>query len=281
MLYLSTEEIDRFIKEDVPYFDLTSHLLGIKDQPGKITYFIREDSVVCGTEEVKEIFKKLNIECTFSIPSGEKVSKNDVLISGTGKAEDLHTAWKVGQNILDHCSGIAAQTRRMVDIGNSAEPKVAILTTRKGFPGTKALAIKSVLSGGGFPHRLGVSETVLIFKQHMNFIGGLDGLAKKIGEIKQYCCEKKIIAEAESPEEGLKLAEMGVDGIQFDKLKPEALKEAVAQIRKKAPHVSLLAAGGINEGNIAEYVKTGVDGVVTTSLYSAKPADVGVRLEML
>ena len=281
MVYLSSEEIDRFIKEDVPYFDLTSHLLGIKDQPGKITYFIREDAVVCGTEEVKEIFRKLNIKCTFSVPSGEKVKKNDILISGTGKAEDLHTAWKVGQNILDHCSGIAAQTRRMVDIGNSMEPKVAILTTRKGFPGTKALAIKSVLSGGAFPHRLGISETVLIFKQHMNFIGGIDGLAEKIKEIKQYCCEKKIIAEAESLSEGIKLAEMGVDGIQFDKLKPEELKEAVSKIRGKVPGITILAAGGINEENISLYAGTGVDGVVTTSLYSAKPADVGVRVEML
>ena len=281
MLYLSSEEIDRFIKEDVPYFDLTSHLLGIRDQPGKITYFIREEAVVCGTEEVKEIFKKLNIECTFYIPSGEKANKNDILISGTGKAEDLHMAWKAGQNILDHCSGIATQTRRMVDIGNAMEPKVAVLTTRKGFPGTKALAIKSVLAGGGYPHRLGISETVLIFKQHLNFIGGMDGLAEKIKEIKQYCCEKKIIAEAESLEDGLRLAEMGVDGIQFDKLKPEELKEAVIRIKKKTPHISLLAAGGINEKNISAYVKTGVDGVVTTSLYNAKPADVGVKLEML
>ena len=281
MLYLSSEEIDRFIKEDVPYFDLTSHLLGIRDQPGKITYFIREEAVVCGTEEVKEIFKKLNIECTFYVPSGEKAKKNDILISGTGKAEDLHTAWKAGQNILDHCSGIATQTRRMADIGNAMEPKVAVLTTRKGFPGTKALAIKSVLAGGGYPHRLGISETVLIFKQHLNFIGGMNALAEKIKEIKQYCCEKKIIAEAESLEDGLRLAEMGVDGIQFDKLKPEELKEAVIRIKKKAPHISLLAAGGINEKNISAYVKTGVDGVVTTSLYNAKPADVGEKLEML
>lgn len=79
----------------------------------------------------------------------------------------------------------------------------------------------------------------------------------------------------------MRLAEMGVDGIQFDKLKPEELKEAVIWIKKKTPHISLLAAGGINEKNISAYVKTGVDGVVTTSLYNAKPADVGVKLEML
>ena len=51
--------------------------------------------------------------------------------------------------------------------------------------------------------------------------------------------------------------------------------------RSATPHISLLAAGGINEKNISAYVKTGVDGVVTTSLYNAKPADVGVKLEML
>ena len=72
----------------------------------------------------------------------------------------------------------------MADIGNAMEPKVAVLTTRKGFPGTKALAIKSVLAGGGYPHRLGISETVLIFKQHLNFIGGMNALAEKIKEIK-------------------------------------------------------------------------------------------------
>jgi molybdenum transport protein len=281
VVYLSTEEIDRLIKEDMPYFDLTSHLLGIKNQTGKISYFIREDAIVCGTEEVKEIFKKLEIECLSYIPSGERVNKNEVLISGTGKAENLHTAWKVGQNILDHCSGIATQTRKMTDIGNSMNPKVAVLTTRKGFPGTKSLAIKSVLAGGAFPHRLGISETVLIFKQHMNFIGGMEGLEKKISEIKQYCCEKKIIAEAESAAEGLKLTEMGVDGIQFDKLSIEELEEAVRKIREKNPKITLLAAGGINEKNISLYAKTGVDGIVTTSLYSAKPADVGVRLELL
>lgn len=281
MLYLSMEEIDRMIKEDVPYFDLTSHLLGIKEQAGKITYFTREEIVVCGTEEVNAIFKRLNIECLSHVPSGKKINKNEILISGAGKAEDLHTAWKVGQNILDHCSGIATQTRKMADIGNQMEPKVALLTTRKGFPGTKSLAIKSVLSGGAYPHRLGISETVLIFKQHMNFIGGIDSLKNKISEIKQYYCEKKIIAEAESLSEGLKLLAAGVDGIQFDKLSPLELKEAVHELRKKAPSITLLAAGGINEGNIRDFAETGVDGMVTTSLYNAKPADIGVKMELI
>ena len=281
MVYLSVDEIDKLIKEDVPYFDLTNHILGIKEEEGKISYFTREEAVVCGTEEVERIFKHLDIKCLDKISTGKKVNKGEVLISGTGKVENLHIAWKVGQNILDHCSGIATKTKKMVDICKDITPKVAILTTRKGFPGTKSLAIKSILAGGAYPHRLGLSETILIFKQHLNFIGGIDGLSKKLLDIKRDCCEKKIIVEAETIEDGLKLSKLGVDGIQLDKLKVEDLKRVVNLIKEDYPNIVLLAAGGVNEDNVLEYAKTGIDGIVTTSLYSAKPIDIGVKLEKM
>jgi molybdenum transport protein len=166
----------------------------------------------------------------------------------------------------------------MVDAAKNVNPNVAVLTTRKGFPGTKALSIKSILAGGAFPHRLGVSETILVFGQHMNFIGGVDGFIDKLPEIKRSCCEKKIIVESSSPDEAARLCGAGVDGIQFDKLAPDALSKACAALKKSFPAVTLLAAGGVNEENIAAYARTGVDGVVTTSLYSAKPADIGVRI---
>jgi molybdenum transport protein len=172
MIFFSNEEIDGLIKEDVPYLDLTSLALGIKDQQGTITYFTREDAVVCGTEEAGQVFDRLHINLNYAVPSGQAVKAGDVLISGTGRAADLHMAWKICQNILDHCSGIATKTRRMVDLAKSYNPDLSILTTRKCFPGTKELAIKAILSGGAMPHRLGLSETILIFKQHMNFIGG-------------------------------------------------------------------------------------------------------------
>ena len=204
----------------------------------------------------------------------------DLLISGKGRAEDLHMAWKVCQNILDHCSGIATKTRKMVDLVKSYNPNLSIFTTRKGFPGTKALAVKSILAGGGaMPHRLGLSETILIFKQHMNFIGGIDGLLVKLPDIKSECCEKRIIVEADSAEQALSLCIAGVDGIQFDKIPLQDLKPACDMIKAKYPGVVLLAAGGINETNISGYAQIQLDGIVTTSLYHAKPIDVGVRIE--
>ena len=148
MVFISTEDISRLIKEDVPYLDLTSLALGIDDQPGVITYFTREDAVVCGTEEVKQVFDQLHITAVQSIPSGQRVKAGDTLISGKGRAADLHMAWKVCQNILDHCSGIATKTRNMVDTVKACHPDISIFPTRKGFPGTQALATKAIPPGG-------------------------------------------------------------------------------------------------------------------------------------
>ncbi|HML38084.1 MAG TPA: ModD protein [Bacillota bacterium] len=281
MIFFSNEDIGRLIKEDVPYLDLTGIALGISDQQGSITYFTREDAVVCGTEEVRQVFSQLHIDLDQYVPSGRAVKAGDVLIAGKGSAADLHMAWKVCQNILDHCSGIATKTRKMVDTVKSYNPDMPIFTTRKGFPGTKALAIKSILAGGAMPHRLGISETILVFKQHMNFIGGIDGFLAELPRIKAECCEKRVIVEADSVELALRLCQAGVDGIQFDKIPLKELKPACDTLKSEYPGVVLLAAGGINETNISDYAQIRIDGIVTTSLYHAKPIDVGVRIERL
>jgi len=280
-MFISIEEIDRFIKEDVPYIDLTSWSLGIQDQRGSISYFTREESVVCGTEEVRMIFERFNIKPEQMAPSGTNVKPGDELISGAGRGCDIFMAWKVGQNILEHCSGIATKTRQLVKLVKEVNPHATILTTRKGFPGTKALSVKAVMAGGAVPHRLGLSETVLIFKQHINYIGGFDALLFRIPALKNECCEKKILVETNDYNEAKKLCEAGVDGIQFDKIPAADLKDIVEKLKKEFPKVILLAAGGINEKNAAEYAQAHIDGIVTTSLYSAKPVDIGVNIKVL
>jgi len=280
-MFLAIDDIDRLIKEDVPYIDLTGWSLGIRDQAGRIIYFTREDAVACGTEEVRMIFERLNIKTEKFIPSGGIIKPGDELISGTGRSCDIHMAWKVGQNILDHCSGIATKAHHMVQTVKQANPNVAVLTTRKGFPGTKSLAIKSIMTGGATPHRLGLSETVLIFKQHIDCIGGFDALLAKLPELKTECCEKKILVESSGYDEAKLLCEAGADGIQFDKISASELKKIVAKLRADFPKVILLAAGGVNEKTAAEYAKTNINGIVTTDLYNAKPIDVGVKIELL
>jgi molybdenum transport protein len=149
------------------------------------------------------------------------------------------------------------------------------------FPGTRALSAKAVLTGGGFPHRLGLSETILVFRQHINFLGGVHELSQRIPQLRIHAREKKVLVEAETLDDALLLAAAGVDGLQFDKVQPGQLKNYVQKIRESHPNLLLLAAGGINESNVIEYADTGVDGIVTTSMYFGRPLDISVIMKPL
>jgi molybdenum transport protein len=287
MFVVSDSYLDGLLAEDVPYFDLTTHLLGIGEQTGTVAFFTREDCVLCGTEEVARIFQKLGAtpatSPTVTRPSGSVLAAGESFFEATGTTASLHAGWKVCLNIFDHCSALATKTSRMVRLAHEIAPELPILTTRKSMPGTKPLMTKAVVTGGAIPHRLGLSETVLIFANHTAFLGGFDGLLEQLERIGTRSCEKKVFVEANG-EQALRLAALGgskgggVDGIQFDKLTPVELDELVPRLRALNPHLTLIAAGGINESNVQAYAATGVDGLATTSLFTAKPLDMSARI---
>lgn len=278
MLYIADETLERFLKEDVPYLDLTTWALGIGASRGKLSYYCRDAVILCGTEEVKRLAQKLDVEVVRCGATGERLRPGTVFFEACGRAEDLHRLWKVGLNILEYASGIATRTGKLVEQIRQVSSKVSLVTTRKNFPGTKELAIKGVLAGGGVPHRLGLSETVLIFRQHRNFLPVDTDWTELIGRLKVEACEKKVIAEAEGFEEALELAWAGVDGIQFDKVSPGELRQWVAKLREVRPELTILAAGGVTPENAAEYAGTGVNALVTTAVYFGKPADFGTTI---
>ncbi len=276
-IYLSNSELERFIAEDVPYLDLTTHVLGIGESRGSIEYFTRENCLLCGTEEVVRIMGMLDLNVIEALPSGTSLKVGETFLRAEGHAASLHKAWKVCLNIVDHCSAIATKTAQMVSNARSVAPHIAILTTRKSMPGTKSLTMKAILTGGAEPHRLGLSETVLVFQHHLTFLGGIDSFIAQLPIIKSQCCEKKLFVEADAPQ-AIRLVEAGVDGIQFDKITPDELKSIIPQLKTMNPRVTLIAAGGINPDNAAVYAATGVDGLATTSLYTARPLDMSVRM---
>ncbi len=280
-MHIKNEDIENLINEDVPYIDLTCALLGINTQIATISYITREDGIVAGSEHVKQMFELEGITLTHIKPSGTRIAKGDTLISGQGPAAAIHTVWKIGQNVLDYCSGIASTTRKMVDICEASPRKIALLTTRKNIPGTKKLAISGIMAGGAMPHRLGLSETILIFEQHRQFFPDDAALSAKISEIKHLAVEKRIVIEADNLEEALRFADMGADIIQFDKVSVSDLLEAVPILRSRFPHLRILAAGGITLQNIHEFTTTDIDGIVTTAPYYAKALDVKVVIKSL
>ena len=132
------------------------------------------------------------------------------------------------------------------------------------------------MAGGALPHRLGLSESVLIFRQHTEFYGGLERLLATLSSLKMELPEHKIMVEAETADEALRITIAGADVVQLDKLPPAELKPLIAQLRAVAPSITISAAGGINAQNAADYAATGVDILVLSSPYFGKPADIKV-----
>lgn len=279
MVNITNDTLERWLKEDIPYLDLTTFLLELGGRDGEMHFFSRDAAVLCGTEEVARLGELKGARVLEYIPSGSKIFPEQVFMKIGGSAEVLHLLWKTSQNILEYASAVASRTNTLVEKARKINENVAILSTRKVFPGTKELSIKAVLSGGGIPHRLGLSETILIFKQHRVFLGSWDKLTAKIRELRKKSCEKKIIAEIEQPEEAVPLCRAGLDGLQFDKLSPEKVAELVREIKKEFPHILTIAAGGINENNVEKYAATGVDAIVTTSMYFGRPVNIGVKMK--
>lgn len=280
MIRVSDARLDYFMAEDVPYIDLTSEVLRIGDAPGEMEYFSREACVVAGVEEVARLAKAAGCKVEALCDSGDAVQPEEPILRVRGLAGDLHQVWKVGLNLLDHMSAVATKTRAMVDAVHEVNPHCEVLTTRKSMPGCKDLLVGAIMVGGAFPHRLGLSETVLVFEHHMEFLGGFDEFVKRISEFRSRCIEKKLFVEA-SPEQARVLAAAGVDGIQLDKVSVAELGTLVKELRAAYPRVTLVAAGGVNPQNAAAYAATGVDGLATTALYTAKPLDMSVRMTAL
>lgn len=276
-MYIPDATIEAWIKEDAPYEDLTTLALGIGRERGRITFAAREETALCGTEEVLRIFAKLGIVAGAWLPSGTIAARGQALVEGTGPAEALHLAWKVSVNILEYASGIAERTRTLSEKARAVRPQIEILATRKCFPGTRELAAKAVIAGGGMPHRLGLSETLLVFDHHRAFVAG--DLPERLAQVRRRCLEKKLIVETDSLEDALELARADIDGLQFDKVPPERLADYIRRLRSAAPRLIIIAAGGINAANVAAYAAAGPDAVATSSMYFGKPADIGVSME--
>lgn len=280
MVRIPDSRLDYFMTEDVPYIDLTSVVLGIDEQPGEMEYFSREACLLAGVNEVARMARGQGCEVEVLHPSGDTVQPDETIMRVTGPAAALHIVWKVGLNMIDHYSAVATKTRTVVDAVHAVNPRCEILTTRKSMPGCKDMLVEAVMIGGAFPHRLGSSETVLVFEHHIKFLGGFDAFVQRIPEFRSRCIEKKFFVEA-SPDEARVLAAAGVDGIQLDKVPVDELTALVEELRAIDPHVTLIAAGGINAQNAAAYATTGVDGLATTAMFTAKPLDMSIRMRAL
>lgn len=267
------------IREDIGLIDMTTVGLEIGQLQGKITFAPKRPLVLCGAELVEDICQKMHLRTNRLKKSGDHLEADEVILEAYGSAEELHYVWKVCQNILEYSCGIATKTYEMLTLARTQNPHVELLTTRKIFPRTKDLALKAVYAGGGAHHRLGLYDSILIFKQHRVFFKSEAEFEAQFSKMKRKFLEKKIIVEVENFDEARYFAYLGADVLQCEKMSVEALKTCIQTLKAEFPSLLFSATGGVGEKNIGEYAGTGVDFIVTSSPYHAKPADIRVVIE--
>lgn len=277
---LSDADIDRLIADDLPCGDLTTRLAGIGNVPARIVFSARDDSIVSGIDEAMRIFEKLGAKAVFSVDAGSVAPSGTRLLVAEGEAQALIAGWKIAQVLMEWASGIATATGRIVDAAKSVSPKVRVVCTRKTVPFTKALALKAVLAGGAEPHRVGLSDSILLFAEHRMFLDAADDLAAAIAALRARAPEQTIMLEVHSVAEALTAAAALADVIQLEKLAPAEVRAVADGIAKRPDGRPVIAvAGGINASNAAEYAASGADVLVTSAPYYAKPTDIQVRFE--
>jgi molybdenum transport protein len=204
------------------------------------------------------------------VHSGQSVGKNELMLEVRGDAQVLHRVWKTAQVLVEWASGISTATAAIV---KAASP-VAVACTRKNVPGTKAMSAKAVRAGGATMHRLGLSESLLLFAEHRLYLDELP--ATTVERFKRAEPEKKLVVEVSNIENALIWAQAGTDVLQLEKLSPEALADCRIALGRAGLHTMLAAAGGVRADNASAYVSAGADLLVTSAPYTAPPKDVQV-----
>ena len=268
---LSDEALSRLLAEDVPFGDLTTASLGLQNRPGRLEFHARGAMTVCGVEEAVRLFKLVGADARAIVLSGAVVEDGALLLTAEGSADALHRVWKTAQTLMEWASGIASGATALV---RAAAP-VPVACTRKNAPGTKALSIKAIQAGGAIVHRLGLSETLLIFAEHRRFLDEPPNAT--IARLRTCQPEKKIVVEVSSEDEALTWARSGVDVLQLEKFTPAALSACRTRLEAEELFPVLVAAGGVRVDNAADYVAAGAAMIATSAPYSAAPRDVQVR----
>jgi molybdenum transport protein len=271
-LPISDFVLDALLAQDAPAGDLTTHALGIGACPGRITFAARADMVLCCVEEAARMLERVGVTARARHRGGDRIAAGTIFLEGEGPAGGIHLAWKVAQTLVEYASGIATRTRRIVDAAQDVAPGIAVACTRKNFPGTKEISVKAVLAGGAQMHRLGLSETLLVFPEHTVFLEAGAGFHA----LKRRHPERKLVVEVASVDAAVAAADAGADVLQLEKLSPNAVAEVVRRVAGMTPVPLVAAAGGITESNAAAYAATGCAILVTSAPYFAGPADVQI-----
>jgi nicotinate-nucleotide pyrophosphorylase (carboxylating) len=244
------DEIDTYLKEDLgDVGDITSESL-FSNETAKGKIICKEDCVIAGLEESKEVFERIGVEINLIVDDGNEIKKGTVVAEVSGFASAILKGERLALNFIGRMSGIATETKRLVDSCRKINPNINIAATRKTTPGFRKYEKKAVVIGGGEPHRSGLYDVVMIKDNHIKLFGSVEGAIRKI---QQKVKDKIIEVEVENEKDAVTAAELNVDVIMLDNFKPEEAIKAYKKIKEISPKILVEISGGVTQKNILEY----------------------------
>lgn len=261
--------VDDAIQEDLGTGDLTS---GCIDPDLMWSYYIEAqgEGVVSGLGIAEYLLAPYPSEpegatIEFPFQDGDRVSRGDILVRGRSLARRALMAERTVLNFMMHMSGVATLTRKFVD--QAGDTDVRITDTRKTVPVLRGLQKYAVRCGGGYNHRMGLFDGVMIKDNHIRACGGI---RKAVERVKGYAPHTvKIEVECTTMEEIEEAVSAGADIVMLDNMDPFMMREAVREYKGRCVFE---ASGGISLDTVKGVASTGVDIISIGALTHSAPA---------
>ncbi|MBC2191919.1 carboxylating nicotinate-nucleotide diphosphorylase [Listeria sp. FSL L7-0229] len=272
---LMNQAIQAFLLEDIGQYDLSADTIFASDTIGKGVFLAKESGILCGISIPPKVYEILGGDAHFEAykKDGDSLVKGDIIATVTAPVRTLLSGERVILNLMQRMSGIASQTNLAVK--QLDDSTIRICDTRKTAPGLRAFDKYAVQTGGGFNHRNGLYDGVMLKDNHIAFSGGItEAIATvraKLGHM------VKIEVETENEAQVKEAVQAGADIIMLDNRTPEE----VTQLVKLVPaHITTEISGNITLENIHSYQGSGANYISLGSLtHSVRALDISFNSE--
>lgn len=264
------ELIAKAFQEDIPQTDITTTQLGIEQLLGRSQLVAKADMVLSGTEIFQTCIHHLSpeAEVRWHFKNGDSILCGQKVCTVIGDLIKIVQAERVALNFMGHLTGIATLTSKYVK--KISHTKCKILDTRKTTPTFRILEKKAVVDGGGYNHRMNLSDSVLIKENHIALAGGI---AKTLAKFQEKDIGP-IHIEVKNKEEALLAIDFKVQRLLLDNMHNEEMK---AIVELKPTGLELEATGNMTLDRVASVAELGIDYISVGALtHSAPCADLSL-----
>jgi nicotinate-nucleotide pyrophosphorylase (carboxylating) len=236
---------------------------------------VREDGCIAGLPLAAAAFRALDPDIIFEpqVAEGGKAKAGAMIASVRGRTRAILSAERVALNLVQHLSGVATATRLFVDA--VAGTPARIVCTRKTTPGLRAFEKYAVRAGGGYNHRFGLFDAVLIKDNHIAAAGCIAAAIERVRAASGHLV--KIEVEVDTLDQLEEALQHSVDAVLLDNMAVPELKNAVARAKTARPGILCEASGGVRLITVRAIAETGVDMISVGALtHSVKSLDIGL-----